>query len=275
MVHILIATDGTPRADMALHQGGYIAEAANVLVTLLTVITNESGRVQADAILARAASLLPAFLEPETRIRVGLPAEQIGREATWLQKEGENVLLILGGRAHHGLAKRILAPTVERVLQQMPCPVLIMRDRPRPLKRLLLCESGREPSLLQWFMAQLSPILAAAEVLTVLHVMSQMAAGPGVPGWALRANAGELMEEHTPEGRLLEEDLARLERLPVHVEAKVRHGLVVKEIVKEAGSGDHDLVVIGAHRGSRWERFLLDDLAQGIIDHVDRSVLVV
>jgi nucleotide-binding universal stress UspA family protein len=55
----------------------------------------------------------------------------------------------------------------------------------------------------------------------------------------------------------------------------VRHGLVVKEILDEARSGDYDLVVIGAHEGRGWERFLLDDLAQEIVDHADRAVLVV
>ena len=37
----------------------------------------------------------------------------------------------------------------------------------------------------------------------------------------------------------------------------------------------YDLVVIGAHREQGWQRFLLDDLAQKILAHIDRPVLVV
>lgn len=270
-MRILIATGGSPHSDTAVSLGRYITETTRASVTLLTVIRNEAERVQAEAILARAATLLPVSVKVETNIRLGQPAEQIVREA----REGNNDLLLLGERVHHGLSKRILAPTAERVLQQMPCPVLIARGAARPLRRLLVCESGRDPSLLQRLMAQLDPLLVVADALTVLHVMSQIAAGPGVRGWELRADADELIEEQTPEGELLEEDLERLEQLNVHLEAKVRHGLVVKEILKEARSGDYDLVVIGAHQGKSWERFLLDDLAQEIVDHADRPVLVV
>jgi len=270
-MRILIATGGAPHSDAALRLGGYIAEGTGALVTLLTVIKKEAMRVQAESILKRAVTLLPARVELQTKIRSGQPAEQIVREA----RETNQDLLILGERVHHSLAKRILAPTLQRVLEQMPCPVLIARGQVRPPKRVLLCESGRDPSLLNRLIGQLKPLLAAAETVTVLHVMSQMAAGPGVHDWELRAGAEELIEEHTLEGELLEEVLERLAQLHVHLEAKVRHGLVVQEILEEARSGDHDLVVIGSHQGSRWERFLLDDLAQEIIDHADRPVLVV
>lgn len=270
-MRILIATGGAPHSDAAIRLGGYMAEATGADITLLTVIKNEAGRLQAMAILARAATLLPTNIDPQKEIRVGHPAEQIVRQA----REGNHDLLILGERGRHGLAKRILPLTVEQVLEEMPCPVLMARGPVRAPKRLLLCESGRDPSLLNRLMSQLNPLLATAEALTVLHVMSQMAAGPGVPGWALRADADELMEEHTPEGELLEEDLEYQEDLRMHLEAKVRHGLVVKEILEEARSGDYDLVVIGAHQAKGWERYLLDDLAQEIIDHADRPVLVV
>jgi nucleotide-binding universal stress UspA family protein len=96
-----------------------------------------------------------------------------------------------------------------------------------------------------------------------------------VPGWELRAGAEELIQKHTPEGSLLKEDLERLEALNVRLQAKVRHGLVVKEILDEARSGDYDLVVIGAHEGKGWERYLLDDLARELINHADRPLLVV
>jgi nucleotide-binding universal stress UspA family protein len=111
--------------------------------------------------------------------------------------------------------------------------------------------------------------------LTVLHVMSQIAAAPGIPGWELRADAQELIHKHTPEGSLLESDLARLAQLNVRLAAKVRHGLVVREILAESRSGDYDLVVIGAHQGKGWERYLLDDLAHEIISFADRPLLVV
>lgn len=51
--------------------------------------------------------------------------------------------------------------------------------------------------------------------------------------------------------------------------------LVVDEVVAQARAGDHDLVMIGAHRGPGWQRFLLDDLTSHIVRQVDRPLLVV
>lgn len=274
-MRILMATDGAPHTDAALCLGGQIADALDIPVTLLTIIGSEGERVQAASILIRAQALVPDTVESETKIRFGQRARQIMLEVAALREEGEEVLLLLGERGQRGLARRLLAPTVERILQRMPCPVVIARGPVRLPQRLLVCESGRDPSLLHRLLAQCRPLLRAADSLTVLHVMSQMAAGPGVAGWQLRAGAEALMGAGTPEGELLEEDLAQLKQLPAHLEARVRHGLVVKEILDEARSGDYDLVVIGAHQAKQWERFLLDDLAQEIVDHADRSVLVV
>jgi nucleotide-binding universal stress UspA family protein len=105
--------------------------------------------------------------------------------------------------------------------------------------------------------------------------MSQMSAGPGVRGEQLRADAEELIAEHTPEGNLLEHDLEIRGQAELHAEPKVRHGLVVDKILKEAGSGDYDLVVIGAHPDEGWRRILLDDLAHRLLVRLDRPVLVV
>ena len=65
-----------------------------------------------------------------------------------------------------------------------------------------------------------------------------------------------------------------LERSNIHTIPKVRHGLVVDEILDEAQKGDYDLVVIGVHKGERWQRLLLDNLAYQIITFADRPVLI-
>jgi len=105
--------------------------------------------------------------------------------------------------------------------------------------------------------------------------MSQIGAGPGVSGTQLRAAAETLMAEQTPEGKLLERDIHILEEVGVHPHPKVRHGLVVDEILAEAKEGDYSLVVIGASPGQGWRRILLDDLAHQIIVKMDRPILVV
>lgn len=270
-MRILIATGGAAHSDIAVRLGNLIHQMTGGALTILTVIKHESEQAQAEAILIRAQTLLAPGAQAQTRIRVGKPAEEIVHEA----ESGAYDLIVTGEKAQHGLARRLLAPTAERVIAHMPCPVLIARGQPRPLRRVLVCEGGRDTSLLNRLLNRLTVLLEHVDELTVLHVMSQMAAAPGIPGWELRADAKELIQKHTPEGSLLEDDMARLEKLNVSVEAKVRHGLVVKEILAEAQSGDYDLVVIGAHQGKGWERYLLDDLAHEIISFADRPLLVI
>lgn len=270
-MRILIATDGSPESDLAVRLGGTIAHMVDGSLALLIVIKHETERTQAESILLRSKTLVPGHDNLQTQIRVGQTAEEIVREAV----ESKHHLVVMGEQAQRWLTNQLLAPTAERVISHMPCPVLIARGEIRPLRRVLVCESGRDPSLLNRLINQLSPLLEKVDELTALHVMSQIAAAPGVRGWELRASADELIEKHTIEGSLLETDLARLAKLNVRLEAKVRHGLVVREILDEMQSGDYDLVVIGAHEGKGWARFLLDDLAHELINHADRPMLVV
>jgi nucleotide-binding universal stress UspA family protein len=112
--------------------------------------------------------------------------------------------------------------------------------------------------------------------ITVLHVMSQVSARlDGQQAWQLEASAEELIAAETPEGQLLSKETAILRKTSAHIQPKVRHGVVVDEVLTEALDGDYDLLVIGAHRQAGWQRYLLDDLSHQIITRADRMVLVV
>jgi len=271
-MRLLIATDGSPHSEIALRLGALIAQRADVVPTLLTVIRSEPNRARATPILARACALLgPRGVDSPAKIRAGNAADEIVREAT----EGNYDLIIMGERRDHDLLTRLLGSTTKRVIEHSPCPVLVAKGKTSPIHRILLCDSGAESqSLLTRFTTRLPTLVEGQVEVTVLHVMSQMTAGPGISGRQLRASTEELIRQHTPEGQLLEQDIRLLEQSHLHPQAKVRHGLVVDEILTEAHSGDYNLVVIGANRNMGWERLLLDDLAHKIIEQVDRPVLV-
>jgi nucleotide-binding universal stress UspA family protein len=281
---VLVAIDGSSHTEVALRLGAQLARQGRQALTILTVIKHEADRHPApvDAILARACEIVqPQFPDVRTRVRIGHPATEIVREA----KEGNYDLVIVGEHPNRNqLTRFLVGSTAIRVVEHAPCPVVVAKGRASPTRRILLCDSGAEslsvgpragPSVLGRFTAQLAHLLKGIEEVTILHVMSQMSAGPGVEGKPLRANVEELIENTTPEGMLLEHDIKALERLGIHVRAEVRHGLVVDEILSEAQRGNYNLVVIGAYRGEGWQRILLDDLAHKIIVQSDRPVLVV
>lgn len=274
-MRLLMPTGGSPHSDAALRFGAYILQAqrADDIPTILTVIKHDAERPQANEILAQARQLLgPEISEAQLKIRVGHPAEEIIAEA----REGSYDLVIVGERQNHRLVTRLLGSTATRVVEQSPCPVIIAKGRVGPPQRILLCDSGgMRPSVLNRFASQFVDRFGSKINITVLHVMSQMSAGPRVRGQQLRANAAELIRQHTPEGELLVKDVQTLEELRIHSAAKVRHGLVVDEILDEARSGDYDLVVIGDYHGQGWERLLLENLAHQIVVKMDRPVLVV
>jgi len=91
---------------------------------------------------------------------------------------------------------------------------------------------------------------------------------------ALVADAGALIAEHSPEGDLLARDLSLLAKYGFEAATKVRHGLVLEEVLAESDAGGYGLVVIGAHRRSGWPGYLLTDLARQIVTHAHRSVLL-
>lgn len=273
-MRILMATGGSSYSQAALRFGAEIARRAGEPPTLLTVIGHDAERPRADTYLARSVQLLKAVVPSvETKVRIGHPAEEIVSEA----EEGDFGLVIVGERQRPDLVTRfLLGSTAVRVVEHAPCPVIIAKGKIDSINRILLCDSGIEsPSLTSRFSAQLAGLIKDKEEITILHVMSQISARPGVRGRQLRAEAEELIELHVPEGELLERDTEILERLNLHPCPKVRHGLVVDEILAETRDGDYDLVVIGAHRGEGWRRILLDDLAHQIIVQMDRPVLVV
>ncbi|MBP8947497.1 MAG: universal stress protein [Candidatus Promineofilum sp.] len=272
-MRVLIATGGPGQTEIGIRQLIVLAETMPLTPTVLTVIKHAEEQAEADQILAHAAQLLePALAKVNYITRVGQPWEEIVQEA----ESGGYDLLMMGQRQSRPLLTRIRGLVTQKVVAHAMLPVLIAKREARPLQRALICDSGAQsPSLLQLFRMRLPALLAGVNEVTVLHVMSQISAAPGIKGDDLRATAEELIRLQTPEGTILGQDLATLGAMNLTTHAKVRHGLVVDEIAKEARSDEYDLVVIGAHRDEGLPRFLLDDLSHELVLDVERAILVV
>jgi nucleotide-binding universal stress UspA family protein len=292
---VLVAIDGTWHSGAALQMAAQIALLHREPLTVLTVVKPKTGQgpLPPDEILTRIRAMdLSGVPDVQTKVRYGHPAAKIVREA----EEGNYALVVVGARQQrNSVGRRLLGSTAIRVAEHAPGPVIVAKDPIRPIRQILLCDSGsmdpavglppnssgarvpagKVPSVLGRFTELPLRLLNGAGEIVVMHVMSQMSAGPGVPGKQLRSEAEALIREHAPEGELLERDIEALQRMGLRARAKVSRGLVVEEILEEAQRGDYDLVVIGAYRGQGWQRILLEDLAHRIISGLDRSVLVV
>jgi nucleotide-binding universal stress UspA family protein len=270
-MRLLIIIHDLAIAELTLRCAARFARRNDDSCLVLVVIDKPKRDWATDNLFEQARSL---FGSPDLTIRQR--TRNPFRETLAELKRAHYDLLVIGeSQAPAGYTHILRDRIAHKLAEQSPCPVLVARNPVRPIKRILMCDSGAENSVLSRFTLQVAEVLEGEEEITVLHVMSQISAGPGVPGRQLRADVQELIDEDAPEGRLLAQDIRLLSRHGMHPIAKVRHGLVIDEILTEARAGDYDLVVIGARREQGWQRLLLDDLAHKILAQMDRPVLVV
>lgn len=271
-MRILIAINGSTAIDQVLQFSKQFVCCSSDPATLLNVYQPGDDRPppQNNTISKQAAEIFETHCL-QTKVRIGKTEEEILREI----KSGDYDLVIYGLRRFRRLARIFRGSVAYHIIEQAPCSVMVVRGRLGPIRKILLCDSGAgESRLLKQFTSQAANLLKGQEEITILHVMSQISAGPGVRGIQLRAEANELIQSDTPEGGLLARDFQSLMESGLHSTPKIRHGLVVEEILSEARSGDYDLVVIG-YQHQKWQHYLLDDLTHQIIDQVDRPVWVI
>ncbi|MBS3753629.1 MAG: hypothetical protein KGY46_09625, partial [Anaerolineales bacterium] len=162
-------------------------------VTLLT--TSKKGfretDQEAEALFLEARSKLEG-LDLTHKQRKGKFADQVKQE---LKNNGYDLMLLHLKRPSHLLPFVGTNPIIH-IVDHAPCSVLILKDFPRPVRRILLCDSGSEKT---WgmldFVTKLIDDRGAEQKVTVLHVMSQIVARPGIPGKDLRSEAEKLIDE--------------------------------------------------------------------------------
>jgi nucleotide-binding universal stress UspA family protein len=104
---------------------------------------------------------------------------------------------------------------------------------------------------------------------------------PATPeGWALPENYFEELDQavRTQSQSIVERSLTRLRTKmskTIAFESEVLAGSPRGLIVDEAERWGADLIVVGSHGYSRWERFLLGSVSQSVVSHAKCSVEVI
>jgi sulfate/thiosulfate transport system ATP-binding protein len=148
-------------------------------------------------------------------------------------------------------------------------PVLLAQGEPRETRGVLLCTAAGEPGKLDVLLgAQLARSFGAR--VTLLHVEPGGALG-GEPAGETTATrrARAWIERHLDQG------LRTLRGQGVAAESRIRYGEPLSEILAEVAEGNHDLVIIGAHREHTYLDAPERDLSSGLINGAGRPVLIV
>jgi sulfate transport system ATP-binding protein len=268
---LLLLVDDTAQSAYAATLCEKVAAASGARLTVLS----GSGSESSSPISRLRESLPPADLrisvaDGDLTQRALAELDRIGYDLVFLPgsfgADSEN--LSRGRRGKNG--GRVES---REIAASCPVPMLLAQGEPRETRRVLLCTAAGEPGKRDVLLgAQLARSFGAR--VTLLHVehadrLSRSRSGEPAAETTATRRARAWIERH------LEQGLRTLRGQGVAAESRIRYGEPLSEILAEVVEGDHDMIVVGAHR----ERTYLDaperDLVAGIVHRADRPVLIV
>ena len=174
-------------------------------------------------------------------------------------------LVAVGSRGLDALDRFMLGSVSTHVVHHVSCSVLVVREAPRAIRRMLLAIDGSTASkrAVQFVLRTMSPTANARGqgpvMVTVTHAM------PFLNYPELRQAGSALVEECSK--KLLQAGY-RVEQVPTI-------GNPADEILKVAETHEADLIVTGAKGLGAIGRFLLGSVSTRVVQHASCSVLVV
>jgi nucleotide-binding universal stress UspA family protein len=274
---LLICTDGSPAAEQSALLVSRLGLSGDVELTLLGVVDEHGDAAALDASFERMTKMLDGTqLNLKRLIRRGDSYEQILEEAV---QHSYDLVIVGGGGQHHGLLHFKVGSTTSKLARKLHTHFLVARNVPNKVKKVLVCTGAEAPAVDTMRVGGQMLSGLAAEV-SVLHVMSQISLKPGSIPEELVATAEIAIVKNTREGQHLQRAIQQLTQagIPGPIVPRLRHGLVVDEVLAEVRQGRYDLMVVGAHYQpgqNRWLGILLDDVTDQLINQAPCSVLIV
>lgn len=272
-MHILVAYDGTHGAREAARFVEQLATPMRARITLLAVSPRRQRSVELRQDLEDLADRMRAHgLQVHVRMVTGQTVPAIlGALAT-----GDHDLVALGSHGDNVLS-RLLGSTSRQIIRRSTVPVLVVDRDPGALRRILVCTSAEAPHGTAALDLPVRISAATDAAVEILHVMSQIppTADIDIDDVGLQRTARWHRDHDTTEGQHLTRIVELFTARGVEADAKIRHGLVVDEIIDEARTQPADLVVLGAHGRPGVLPLLLEDITEHVTDQLARPILIV
>ncbi len=199
-------------------------------------------------------------------IEAGAPHRMLLEDATACGAD----LIVVGARETAG--RTLHGNTTDRVLRKATCPVMVIAGASALPPRRVLAPSDLSP-LSQGCLQEALEILANIGSVADLEIEAL---------FVLTAEEHESSTQFTPEQieRLAHEELDRfLDQLTtpedLEISRRVRIGEIRKEIMRQLEASSADLLVLGTHGRSGFERFLLGSVASDMASHATCNVLII
>ncbi len=251
---LLLCTDQTHSTLAVPDFGLYIAEKASSHATILCVTDSTDAIAQTRARLEKVRqSWLERVPSLDVKVRKGSTKEEIFFET----QEGHYEFVVVGKKERPLKGMTALGTTIRMILNQVGVPVVIVQEPKPSISNMLICSAVGEPGKADVRVGgRLARLLGAAT--TVLHVSDD-----------------ETEDQRRRTALHLEQALSTLESFGVKAESKIGKEPAVQYILKEASSGNHDLVVIGAPGPESAQRLYWNDAVTEIVNGTKIPVLIV
>lgn len=264
----LLAVCGLPYSRSTIAFARAIAIQTGAETALLNVAESDRQRSRSEAILAEALVELDHPVV-QTMLRVGRPIDEILLEI----HRGNYGLLVIGAREQFSLNEVVLGSIARKLVAKAPISVLVVKGDRTGISRVLIGTGGRRyaDSTVQEAISLASAIGAQVTLLYVVMPSASMFTGLK----QVHQKLSTLLQTDTPEARHLRRAAQMMEASDVKGEIRLRHGPVVDEILREAGLGDYDLIVLGAPQSrTPLGRYVWGDIAGQVLDRTQQPVLV-
>ena len=284
-MQVLVTTDGSKYGKWALEWVGHLPLTETPTVKVLHVV--DIGRLRAPFMLQPVVIGAERYLKAEIA-KLQTQAERTKQEATRMMKSGGLTgrvviergpvaativkaakrgitLAAVGSRGLDAVDRFMLGSVSTHVIHHVSCSVLVVREAPRSIRRVVLAVDGSTASkrALQFLLRSMRPSTGRASQgrirVTVTHAMPFMN-HPEV------RQAGKV---------IVEECSAKLVRAGYVVEQVPTVGNPADTILKTAETHEADLIVTGAKGLGAVGRFLLGSVSTRVVQHAACSVLVV
>ncbi|MBV0924479.1 universal stress protein [Halomicroarcula limicola] len=286
---ILIPTDGSEHAVRAAEHGAYIADAFDATLHLLTVVDVDAaagpfsaGGVDeeyVERLKSKARTAIDALDGAVSAVETVQSSVVTGQPSTAILDyvaDRDVDLVAMGTHGRRGLSRYLVGSVAERVVRQSPVPVLTVRASERSA-----VEEGYDQILVptdgsDYAAAAVAHALAIAERAGArVHAVSVVNLGDIATG----ADVGvppEFVEqfETLAEEAVVSVATAARER-GLDVETSVSSGVPARELLDYVEENPIDLVVMGTHGRTGWDRLLLGSTAERLVRRSPTPVLTV
>jgi len=245
MTELLIVTNGFKETWNAIEYGTYLARSMRMKITLLGLTEKLNPAAIDDHhpledIFEKAVSL---FKENDVEYSLEVQNGETERVLPEKANNGDYIVVISPlGRPQ--IKRWLTGRSLRQLMEKITSPILYVPEVRWPLKRILVCIGGLGyAETTEELSFQIADANKAS--VTIMHVIPPADLDyPTIQ--SVNGHVDDLVETDTLQGRNLKKGLESADKYGLEVNAIVRKGNVIDEILLEIGSGNYDLVCMGS-----------------------------